>query len=152
MKNFQGYDEYKILGVEEEFKIDVDDWLFHGFIDLYFNDENGKLIIRDYKSKASFKNKEEQKEYARQLYMYSAYIKQKYGRFPDELQFLMFRKQQEPLKIAFDEEAYEEAFAWARETVRQIREAFDYPPKCDAFYSANLCNHREYCDLRGFKS
>lgn len=148
LTNFSGYDKYKILGVEEEFKIDIDDWIFHGFIDIHYLDEDGRLIVRDYKSKASFKSKEEQKEYARQLYLYSAYIKQKYGKFPDELQFLMFRKQSEPVRIQFDEGAYDEAFSWARYTVEQIREAFDYPPKCDSFYCANLCNHREYCDLR----
>lgn len=148
LQNFQGYENYRILDVEKNFDAPIDDWIFNGIIDLIFEDDNGKLIIRDYKSKASFKNATEQAEYARQLYLYSTYVKDTYGRFPDELQFLMFRKQT-LITIPFDEAAYNEARTWAIETVQAIRDAFDYPPKCDAFYAANLCNHRDYCDLRG---
>lgn len=145
LKNFKGYNDCKILGVEEEFEIKIDDWLFIGIIDLLV-EKDGKLIVRDYKSKASFKDAEEQRKYARQLYLYSMYVKEKYGRFPDELQFLMFRKQNE-VKIPFDENACDEALQWAKNTVRIIREAFDFPPTCEAFYGNNLCNHREYCEF-----
>ena len=147
LRNFDGYDSYKILGVEDEFRIQIDDWIFNGIIDLVFEDENGKLIVRDYKSKAAFKDDAELKKYARQLYLYSMYIKEKYGRYPDELQFLMFRKQK-LVSIQFDEEMLSEAKQWAIKTVAIIREAFDYPPTCDLFYGSNLCNHREYCTLK----
>jgi hypothetical protein len=147
LKSFQGYDNYKILGVEEEFKIQIDDWIFVGVIDLVYEDENGRLIVRDYKSKASFKDDKEKAKYARQLYLYSLYVKEKYGRYPDELQFLMFRKQT-TVPIPFDLDKLEEAKKWAADTVRIIREAFDYPHTCDDFYGDNLCNHREYCDLK----
>lgn len=147
LKSFQGYDKYKILGVEKDFDIDIDDWTFNGFIDLVFEDENGRLIIRDYKSKASFKNEQEKKEYARQLYLYSLYVKEQYGKYPDELQFLMFRKN-DLISIPFDIDALNEAIEWAKDTVRIIRNAFDYPPTCDEFYAQNLCNHREYCAFK----
>ena len=52
---------------------------FNGIIDLVYEDEQGRLIVHDYKSKSSFKNKAEQKKYARQLYLYSLHIKEKYG-------------------------------------------------------------------------
>lgn len=145
LKNFEGYEKYKMLGVEEKFELDIEDWKFVGIIDLVFEDENGRLIIRDYKSKASFKNENEKREYARQLYLYAIYVKEKYGRYPDELQFLMFRKEKDPVKIAFNEESKEEAVEWAKDTVRIIRNTFDYPPQCEEFYAQNLCNHREYC-------
>ena len=151
LKSFQGYDRYKLLGVEDEFKLQIDDWMFVGIIDLVFEDEDGRLIIRDYKSKASFKDENEKNKYARQLYLYSLYVKEKYGRYPDELQFLMFRKQN-TVKIAFEQEKLDEAVKWATDTVRIIREAFDYPPTCDSFYGENLCNHREYCDLKPKKA
>lgn len=147
LKSFEGYDKYKILGVEEEFELKIDDWIFNGVIDLVFEDEEGRLIIRDYKSKAAFKNEEEQHKYARQLYLYALRVKEKYGRLPDELQFLMFRKQN-LVQIPFNADDAEEAKKWASDTVRVIREAFDYPPTCDAFYGENLCNHREYCELK----
>lgn len=146
LNNFQGYDKYKILGVEEKFEIDLGGWILNGIVDLIYQDEDGRLIIRDYKSKSSFKNKKEQKEYARQLYLYSAYVNQKYGRYPDELQFLMFRKQQ-IVSITFDQEAFKEAFDWAEDTVKNIREAFDYPPTCDDYYSRHLCDSREICEF-----
>lgn len=148
LKTFAGYDKYKILGVEEEFELSIDDWNFVGVIDLVFEDENGRLIIRDYKSKASFKNEEEQHKYARQLYLYALYVKEKYGRYPDELQFLMFRKKKDPVKIPFNEADAQEALEWAKDTVRIIRNAFDYPPQCEDFYGQNLCNHREYCPYK----
>lgn len=150
LQTFEGYDNYKILGVEQEFTKEIDDWTLSGFIDLLFEDENGKLIIRDYKSKAGFKNAEELKKYARQLYLYSTYVKDTYGRFPDELQFLCFRKKQ-LIKLDFDENAFNEAIEWAKNTVSEIRNAFDYPPMnrpCDDFYADNLCNHRKTCIFR----
>lgn len=148
LKNFAGYEDIKILGAEEEFVIDIDDWQFNGIIDLVFEDKDGLLIIRDYKSKASFKNDEERHKYARQLYLYSLYVKEKYGRYPDELQFLMFRKQKDPVRIPFNHNDLSEAVQWAKDTVAIIRNAFDYPAQCDDFYGENLCNHREYCPLK----
>lgn len=151
LKNFKGYEGVKILGVEEEFNIAIEDWSFVGIIDLVFEDEEGRLIIRDYKSKAAFKDDAERKKYARQLYLYSLYVKEKYGKYPDELQFLMFRKQN-MVSIPFNSEDLAEAIKWATGTVRIIREAFDYPPICDSFYGDNLCNHREYCELKPKKT
>lgn len=148
LKTFQGYEEVNILGVEEEFVLDIDDWQFTGVIDLVFQDKDGRLIIRDYKSKAKFKNENEKAQYARQLYLYSLYVKEKYGRYPDELQFLMFRKQKDPVRIEFDVNDLEESLQWAKDTVRIIRNTFDYPAQCDEFYGENLCNHREYCVLK----
>lgn len=147
LNSFSGYEGLQLLGVEDDFDLEIDDWIFNGIVDLIFIDKDGKLIIRDYKSKASFKNAEEQKEYARQLYLYAMHVKDKFGKYPDELQFLMFRKQK-TVKIPFDLDALNEAVAWAKDTVKEIRECFDYPPSCDDFYSKNLCNHREYCDLK----
>lgn len=83
LRNFGGYPKYKILGVESQFDIAIDDWVFNGIIDLVYEDEQGRLVVHDYKSKSSFKNKAEQKKYARQLYLYSLHIKEKYGKYPD---------------------------------------------------------------------
>lgn len=147
LKNFPGYNKYNILEVEETFDIQIEDWIFTGIIDLVFEDENGNLIIQDYKSKSSFKNNQEKKEYARQLYLYALHIKEKYGKFPKILRFMMFRKQT-PIDIIFNENDYNEAILWAKNTVQEIRSCQDYPPSCETFYSQNLCNHREYCDKK----
>lgn len=147
LQHFQGYDKYKILGVEKSFTLPVKDWSFMGIIDLVFTDEQGRFVIRDYKSKAGFKNAREQKEYARQLYLYSLEVKQEFGKYPDELQFLMFRTQS-LVRIPFDERALNEAVQWADDTVHEIREAISYPPTCNDFYGNCLCNHREYCPFK----
>lgn len=148
LKTFSGYDNVKIMGVEENFTIPIDDWYFVGVIDLMFVDKDGRWVIRDYKSKASFKDENEKYKYARQLYLYSLHVHELTGRYPDELQFLMFRKSNEPVRIQFNEADLHEAVDWAKDTVRIIRNAFDYPAQCDEFYSQNLCNHREYCTLK----
>ena len=147
LKNFSGYSNKKILEVEHSFDHDIDDWIFTGVIDLVFEDEDGKLIIQDYKSKSKFKNKKEQAEYARQLYLYALHIKEKYGRYPDVLRFMMFRKNT-IIDIPFNEASLEEAVGWARNTVAEIRDCWDFAPSCEEFYSENLCNHREYCDCK----
>ena len=147
LQNFPGYDDKKILGAEEGFDYDIDDWVFTGVIDLIIEDENGRLIVQDYKSKSAFKSKKEQSEYARQLYLYSLHVKEKYGRFPDVLRFVMFRKQT-TIDIPFDESNLQEALGWAKGTVKEIRECWNFYPSCDEFYSQNLCNHREYCDMK----
>lgn len=145
LKNFAGYTDKKILEVEAQFDYDIDDWVFNGIIDLVFEDENGRLVIQDYKSKSAFKSKKEQAEYARQLYLYSLHIREKYGKYPDLLRFMMFRKNT-TVDIPFDLENLREAVNWAKDTVKQIRDCRDYSPTCDEFYSQNLCNHREYCE------
>jgi len=145
LNNFSDYDGIKILEVESEFDCDIDDWTFNGIIDLAFEDCAGKLVLRDYKSKSGFKSRVEQAEYARQLYLYCIYIKEKYGKFPDALQFFMFRKNK-IIEIPFNIEAYHEAMDWARRTVTEIRECWDFCPSCEPFFGNNLCNHRKTCD------
>ena len=55
----------------------------------------------DHKSKGKFKSKKEQAEYARQLYVYAKYVKEKYGKFPKVLIFNMFNAG-ELIKIPFN--------------------------------------------------
>lgn len=146
-ENFKGYPDQKILEVEANFVIPIDDWLFNGIIDLLYIDEQGRLVVQDYKSKSSFKSKAEQKEYARQLYLYSLYVKEKYGKFPELLRFSMFRKQKYT-DIPFNTSDCEEALSWAKNTVSAIRNCWDFSPSCEDFYGNQLCNHREYCDYK----
>lgn len=150
LKSFSGYEKYKILEVESQFDCEIDDWVFNGVIDLVFEDENGKLVIQDYKSKSSFKSKKEQAEYARQLYLYSLHVKEKYGKYPDYLRFVMFRKGT-IVDIPFDILMLNEATEWAKDTVKQIRECWTFEPSCDEFFSQNLCNHRDYCECKNTK-
>lgn len=144
LSSFPGYDKYKILEVESDFEIEIDDWIFVGVMDLLYEDDKGNLILLDYKSKSSFKNKQEKHKYARQLYLYCLYIKQKYGKYPDKMIFMMFRKNN-PCEVNFNIEDFEEAIDWAKNTVKEIRECKDFFPTCEEFYANELCNHRRYC-------
>ena len=147
LQNFPGYNGFNVLEVEHRFDIEIDDWIFNGIIDLVLEDRQGNITVLDYKSKSAFKSKKEQAEYARQLYLYSMYVKQKYGRYPSELRFVLFRKQAN-IDIPFDESRLIETLEWARDTVREIRECWDYAPNQSEFYCSNLCDHREYCDCK----
>lgn len=74
-------------------------------------------------------------------------MKQKYGRYPDTLRFMLIRKNK-AIDIPFVEADLNEALSWAKETVKEIRECWDFTPTCDEFFSENLCNHREYCESK----
>lgn len=142
-EEWEGYDSsYHILGVEEEFTIPIADFDMTGFLDLVY-EKDGKLVIRDYKSKGEIK-KTEQRHYARQLYIYSAYVKEKYGKFPDRIEFFCFRKNI-VLEIPFNQEDYDEAIQWAIDMVAQIRDEWVFDKKPDMFYCMNLCNVRGEC-------
>ena len=149
LETFPGYEKYKILEVETEFELPIEDWIFTGIMDLLYEDENGRLILLDYKSKSGFKNKEEKHKYARQLYLYCLYIKEKYGKYPDLMIFWTFRKKKQ-IEIPFNEDDLLEALNWAKFTVKKIRECKDFSPCCDEFFGNELCNHRKTCKLKNY--
>ena len=62
---------------------------------MILQDKSGEFVVWDWKSKAGFKNETEQKAYARQLYGYSLYVKEKYGHYPKKLCFGMFRQKEQ---------------------------------------------------------
>lgn len=144
--NFDGLGNYKVLSVEERFKENIQDkFYFTGFIDLVLMDENGDIIIVDWKSKSGFKDDAEEKKYRRQLYLYCYYIKQKYGKFPTKLKFNLFRKQDEKI-YDFNIDDYNESIKWMFDTVSEI-ERLIYC-KYDTFYCSNLCGFRYICALK----
>lgn len=145
LKNFSGYSNAKILGVEEQFSMQIDDFVFTGIIDLIFEDEEGNIVIQDYKSKSSFKSKKEQAEYAMQLYLYATYVIEKFHKSPEKLRFVMFRKNQ-VVDIPFNQSDYKKSIDWVKSTVKSIRNCWCYPSNYSEFYCNNLCNHRDYCE------
>lgn len=90
-----------------------------GILDVVAKDVEGNLYILDHKSKAGFKNKEERDFYARQLYLYSIYIKHKFGKYPKALVFDMFRIGSMEV-IPFSKKSYEEALQWAVKSIDKI--------------------------------
>lgn len=153
LENFDGFDylipNYEILGVEKHFVLEFDSFEFQGYIDLILKDPDDNIIIVDHKSKKTFKNKKERKEYARQLYLYSRYIKEVYGKFPTMLIFNHFRTGT-PCVIYFKENEYNEAIEWAKNTVKAIEshKYWEGDVHIDDFYCNELCSYRNVCEYK----
>lgn len=164
--NYDGLpDQYKVLEVETKIKLTIDGYSFVGFADLIIEDkEDGGIIVVDHKSKSKFSNKTEQDEYARQLYLYSLYVKEEYGEYPKELRFNMFRASEEVI-IPFSEKELEKAVWWFTRSIGQIcsyetekdfkdKIAIEYAAKNkdvkafkhDDFFCNELCGVREHCE------
>ena len=148
-KNFDGLDGCTIYGIEQEFCLTCEDkrapFLFRGYIDLEYRDENGALILHDWKSKSQFKSKKELAKYARQLYLYSRYMYESGMGFPDILRFYCFRGQK-PYDIPFNKDDYDKAWDWAYKTVADIREAEMFlQDRSSIFMCEELCDYRYSC-------
>ena len=135
---------------------------FIGYIDLVLLDKtDGEYVVWDHKSKSKFTSEREKKEYLRQLYLYAGYVKEKYGKFPKELTFNMFRAN-EIVTEPFNETDYEAAVDWFVSTIDKIYEttafldkiAISYYEKMkdlsdfkrDDFFCNNLCDSRKSCE------
>lgn len=151
LMNFDGFKGYKVLNSEEKFQVTIEGRLFNGIIDLMLEDEQtGKLIVMDHKSKTlSTFRKEESKMY-RQQYLYSVYVKEKYGRYPDVLAFNLFKEGGIIKQKDFVKEEYDEVIAWAVDIMEQIENAemLDYmlgAKDAPDNFCKTLCNMREHC-------
>ena len=145
LNDFDGFGDYKILHAEVDEYVRLGDHNLHLVIDLVLEDADGNIIIEDHKSKASFKNKQEQKERARQLYLYSLFIMEKYGKFPTELVFNMFRKQK-IVRIPFVQDDLTEACDWALGVVNKIQRTTEYPANpASEFFCKEICSFKDSC-------
>ena len=144
LEKYEGFPEYEILGVEQKFTEDFGSFKLRGVIDLILRDKEGNIIIQDWKSKAKFKNKEEQRHYGFQTHLYAKHIKSKYGVWPTTLRFYMFRKGN-IVDIPFTVAGYEDAVQWAENTINQIRVCEEWVPSCDSFFGTTLCGFRNSC-------
>lgn len=166
LKYFESFDddfsEYEVVGIEQQINTKIGNYRFMGFIDLILKDKDGNYIIVDHKSKSKFKDDNEKTHYALQLYLYSKYIYETYGKFPVELKFNMFRAG-EVVSIPFDEKEYIKALHWAETTIDEIFEETDWidmiTTKCVAqdkdpndrkypdFFCSELCSVRSGCEM-----
>lgn len=143
---FRGF-RTKAKYIEQYIEIDRGFYTLRGYIDRGSDDTDGSVLC-DYKSSNPF-SQEDIKKKRRQLYLYSAYELEKTGKFPKELIFLFFRKN-EYLRIPFSEAEYNEAWAWADATVKEIEDALgrddvEYPPTVSEFFCNNICDYRHIC-------
>ena len=155
LENFDEFEGYEVLSAEEKFKLDLplsngETRPFVGIIDMILREkDSGFLVVCDHKSKSmqSFK-KDEDKMYRQQL-IYSTYIKQKYGDYPQLLQFHLFNEGGVKPQRPFIKEQYDEAIEWATKQILGIEgcSVVDWlmcKEKPD-FYCAYLCAARASC-------
>ena len=135
-------ENWEVVAVEQEANLVIGGYPFIGYIDLLLRDKtDGKYIILDYKSKAEFKSKDEQKKYARQLYLYAKFVKEFYGEYPKMLIFDMFRMGKK-VPIFFKESGVDEALKWVTDTIMEISMTQVFNVTSDDFFGRYLCNYR----------
>ena len=152
--NFDGFPDFEIISAEDEFVIDLPlldgtTRPFKGVIDLICKDKaTGELIIMDHKSKSMKEFKKCRDAMYRQQYLYSAYVKQKFGHFPDRLMFNLFKESYLD-DIRFDEDEYDNILRWAADCIHEIEERdiftwLEMKPEPD-FFCNEICSVRKYC-------
>ncbi len=126
LDSFDGlFDNCEIIGVEERVKLNIDGRPFIGVIDLVVQ-HGDEIWVVDHKSKGAFKSKRELSEYARQLYLYSIYIHEKYEKWPSKLVFHMVRAGGKLEEIPFKLEELEAAKQWFLDTIDAIYRDDDF--------------------------
>ena len=167
LNTFEGLpSHYEVVEVEDKANIVIENRPFVGFIDLVLRDKNtNDLMILDHKSKADFKSDAEYHEYLRQLYLYAAFVKEKYGEYPTKLTFHMFRIGK-IIEGDFQKSELEATKKWFLTTIDAIyhdtvfedkisrsyyenfKDIETYKPGSD-FFCAHLCSVREHCPRSG---
>ena len=137
----------KIVGVEERLNFKVGDYPFVGFVDLLLEDDG--LIIQDHKSRilrmGTEKQNEEFDSFTKQLYLYSAGIKQRYGQLPKKLRFNCFRNGT-LLEEVFNKNKYKETIQWALDTIKKIEQESTWKPSLEWFKCKYICGFSDSCE------
>ena len=141
---FMGFED-DTIAVEEKLNFiikreDGEDINFVGIMDRLSVDSDGVYSINDYKSKGKFKNKAEQADYFKQLYLYAIEVKNRYGLDDDKLKLKLnlFRLQQE-FTEKYDSEKANKIQKDFTDMVSKIENAKEYPCNPNDFFCQNLC-------------
>lgn len=144
---------YSMVDVEKRVDFDIDGIRFVGYIDYLGIDDDGEFHIIDNKSRdlkpRSGRKKPTVKDaelddMLRQLYLYSAAIKQEYGKFPKTLCFNCFKSGvfiEEP----FNEDIYNKTIEWAKCMIEDIKHTDDFYPNRDFFSCYYICGVSDDC-------
>ena len=146
--SFDGFGDAKILSVEEKFEIDIGGNPFVGIADLVLREKDGSITIIDHKSKSMQTMKKELPLYKRQLYIYAAYAKQRFGEYPKLLRFNMFRYN-DFVNEPFNMTAYEETLRWVEETIRRIKSEQDWLVSESGYFCRWICSVNNHCPVGG---
>ena len=142
----------KTVAVEQKLPFEIGGVPFVCVIDYIGEDEDGLCVI-DHKSREMKQRSGRSKPtktdadldtMLRQLYLYSAAVKERYGVFPKKLCFNAFRSGQ-LITENFSDAAYFDAVEWAKKSVNGIIEEDDFYPRVEFFSCLYLCGFRGEC-------
>lgn len=146
--SFAGFsNNMEIIAAEERFQTKLDGHPFIGIADLLLRDtDSGELILMDHKSKSLPSMKKVLRKQLRQLYLYAAFIKEKYGEYPARLVLNLFR---EPAYIdtPFAKDEFDASMNWAVTTIDQIYAEEDWRPCKLDYFCQFLCDEAYNCPL-----
>lgn len=163
--DFEWINDYEILGVEQKFEFTLKKNNFIGFIDLLLRDKkDNKIVIMDHKS-SSYPFKVNGKDlkanaadnfnkYKKQMYLYSHWVKEAYGEFPEELIWNHFKDGGKLAKFTFNEDEYNETIKWALDIIKKIKKENNFraisedeeSAKKEWNYCHVLCGFRHSCE------
>lgn len=155
LTSFDEFEGYEVLSTEEKFTIDLplSDGTtrpFVGIIDMMLREKSSdNLIICDHKSKSLTSFKKDEDEMYRQQLLYSYFVKQKYGTYPDSLMFHLFNEGGVRMQRLFSMEQLNETTEWATKQIKNMEEysVIDWlvcKEKPD-YFCWNLCSVRNEC-------
>lgn len=153
-QNFDEFQEFEIISTEERFKIEIAGRPFVGVIDMVAKDKStGELIVVDHKSKSLTAFKKAEEEMYRQQYLYSKYVYEQMGQWPDLLMFNLFKENGLKMSKPFDLQEYRQTLSWAEEQMIKM-ESYDFvdwlatkevQPGKPEFFCTELCSCRKVC-------
>ena len=147
--SFDGFKDWDIIGSEIKFETKIAGRRFIGVIDMLARDkETGELIVLDHKSKSLRSFKQTENEMYRQQLLYSKWVYEQYGVYPNVLAFNLFKENGKIMRRQFDKKQYEEAIAWAEDIIHRIESAemMDYlETKEQDFFCEEICSMRKHC-------
>lgn len=142
---FSGFDGYEIVSAEETFNVDIGPYPFTGIVDLVLRDgKTGEFMVVDHKTKGESTMKKDLDLFSRQLYIYAAHVKEKYGKSPDTLAFNMIKTSQ-LITQPFLPEKMEETIQWATDIIDEISMATDFAEKPTPHFCRYICDVRSGC-------
>ena len=144
---------FKMIETEKEIDFSMGGMNFVGIID-FIGETGDGIVIIDHKSrklkprsnrKKPTKTDLELDEMERQLYLYSEWVRQKYGAPPVQIGFNCFRNQQLIVED-FSPDKFEEAKSWACNTINGIADEEDFDGDYEWFKCAYLCGYSDRCE------
>lgn len=129
LEYFRTFDEfpgYKVVSAEEKFEqplqlVDGTTRPFIAFVDLVLRDEfTGGLVVMDHKSKSWAEFRKNRDEMYKQQYLYSYFVHEKYGEWPQTLAFNLFKELGRKDEQEFSMDEFEKTMQWATNAIHKI--------------------------------